>query len=128
MFRNVIDNAIRYADHRVVISAATTRGSVQVEISDDGPGIPAEERERIFDRFVRLDSSRERGSGTTGLGLAIAREIVTAHGGRIVIAESPTGGGARVIITLPSATAAQTTSHESRAPRADPAHPAQESP
>src|SRR5216684_1538755 len=127
MFRNVIDNAIRYADHRVVISAATARGSVQVEISDDGPGIPAEERERIFDRFVRLDSSRERGGGTTGLGLAIAREIVTAHGGRIVIAESPTGG-ARVVITLPSATAAQTTSQQSRAPRADPAHPAQESP
>ena len=127
MFRNIIDNAIRYADHRVVISAATARGSVQVEISDDGPGIPAEERERIFDRFVRLDSSRERGGGTTGLGLAIAREIVTAHGGRIVIAESPTGG-ARVVITLPSATGAQTNSQQSRAPRADPARPAQESP
>jgi signal transduction histidine kinase len=103
MFRNVIDNAIRYAEHRVVISTTTTTtGAIQVEISDDGPGIPAEERERVFDRFVRLDSSRGRSSGTTGLGLAIAREIVIAHGGRIVMAESP-AGGARVIITLPPA-------------------------
>jgi signal transduction histidine kinase len=103
MFRNVIDNAIRYAEHRVVIAATTTAtGAVQVEISDDGPGVPAEERERVFDRFVRLDSSRGRSNGTTGLGLAIAREIATAHGGRIVMAGSP-AGGARVIITLPPA-------------------------
>jgi signal transduction histidine kinase len=103
MFRNVIDNAIRYAGHHVVIATTTTAtGAVQVEISDDGPGVPAGERERVFDRFVRLDSSRGRSSGTTGLGLAIAREIATAHGGRIVMASAP-AGGARVIITLPPA-------------------------
>ena len=103
MVRNILDNAIRHARHRVELfiddSAPET---VRVEIADDGPGIPAEERERVFDRFVRLDASRERGSGTSGLGMAIAKEIATAHGGSIAIGDAP-AGGALVRITLPRA-------------------------
>ena len=107
MVRNILDNAIRHAARRVQITVADspTRGEARIEIADDGPGIPPEERERVFDRFVRLDASRERISGSSGLGLAIAKEIATAHGGCITIGEVP-GGGARVIITLPHATAA----------------------
>ncbi len=104
LFRNVIENALRFARTRVVVRAASAATTVQVEILDDGPGIPAAERDRIFDRFVRLDSSRERGSGTTGLGLAIAHEIAAAHNGHITAADSK-GEGARIVITLPRATA-----------------------
>jgi len=103
LFRNVIENAVRYARSRVRITATSTGDAVRVEVDDDGPGIPAADHDRVFDRFVRLDSSRERGSGTTGLGLAIAREIALAHRGHIAIADSPSGG-ARVIIILPLAT------------------------
>ncbi|MBM9503129.1 sensor histidine kinase [Actinacidiphila acididurans] len=104
MVRNVLDNATRHARHRVLVSVMDLPpGQVGVEITDDGPGIPAQERDRVFDRFVRLDASRELTSGSSGLGLAIAKEIATAHGGRIAIADSP-GGGASVRITLPRAT------------------------
>jgi signal transduction histidine kinase len=102
LFRNVIDNAIRYATSTVSINAAVTAERVVVEIADDGPGIAQEDRDRIFDRFVRLDSSRERSKGTTGLGLAIAREIATAHHGAVDVADNPSGG-ARFVIWLPCA-------------------------
>ena len=87
-------------------SAAAVGASIvaeQVEILDDGPGIPVTERDRVFDRFVRLSSSPERSSGTAGLGLEIAREIATAHNGHITAADSE-GEGARIVITLPRAT------------------------
>ncbi|MFF3073405.1 ATP-binding protein [Kitasatospora sp. NPDC057904] len=100
LFRNLIDNAARYARTRVSVTARVEPDSVRVEISDDGPGIPAEDRERVFDRFVRLDASRGRNSGSTGLGLAIAREIATAHGATIVLTEAD-GGGACAVVTLP---------------------------
>jgi signal transduction histidine kinase len=100
LFRNIIDNAVRYAHGRVLITATTSADAVRVEVDDDGPGIPATDRERVFDRFVRLDSSRERGSGTTGLGLAIAREIALAHRGHIGVAQGATGG-TRMVVTLP---------------------------
>jgi signal transduction histidine kinase len=102
LFRNIIDNAVRYAHRRVLITASATVDGVRVDIDDDGPGIPPAGRHRVFDRFVRLDSSRERSSGTTGLGLAIAHEIALAHQGRIAIADNP-AGGARVVVTLPNA-------------------------
>ncbi|MBL7490532.1 HAMP domain-containing histidine kinase [Frankia sp. AgB1.9] len=102
LFRNVIDNAVRYARAAVRVTA-TAADEVQIVIDDDGPGIPSADRERIFDRFVRLDQSRERGSGTAGLGLAIAREIAQAHRGRIGVSEGP-DGGTRVTITLPAET------------------------
>jgi signal transduction histidine kinase len=99
MFRNLLDNAVRYARHRVLVTAAARPEGVVVEIADDGPGIPAEERERVFGRFVRLDVSREQASGSAGLGLAIAREIAAAHGAAIVLTEAP-GGGTRAVVTL----------------------------
>ena len=99
MFRNLLDNAILYARHRVLVTAAARPGGIVVEIADDGPGIPEEERERVFGRFVRLDASREQASGSAGLGLAIAREIAAAHGATIVLTEAP-GGGTRAVVTV----------------------------
>ena len=99
MFRNLLDNAVRYARHRVLITGAAGPDGVVVEIADDGPGIPASERERVFGRFVRLDASRERGNGSAGLGLAIAREIAAAYGATIVLTEAE-GGGTRAVVTL----------------------------
>jgi len=92
LFRNVLDNAVRHAETSVHIRTTTGGGRVVVEIADDGPGIPVEDRDRVFDRFVRLDGSRDRASGTSGLGLAIAREIVTAHRGGIVITDAERHG------------------------------------
>ncbi len=100
LFRNIIDNALRYTASRVVITAAASGYVARIEIDDDGPGVPAADRSRVFDRFVRLDPSRERGTGTTGLGLAIAREIALAHHGEISLLGRP-GGGTRVVVTLP---------------------------
>lgn len=103
LVRNILDNAVRHARSRVALSIdAAAPDGVVIEIADDGPGIPVHERERVFDRFVRLDASRERGSGTSGLGLALAKEIAVAHGGSIAIAGAP-GGGTLVRIVLPRA-------------------------
>ena len=99
MFRNLLDNAVRYARHRVLVTAAARPDGVVIQIADDGPGIPAEERQRVFGRFVRLDASREQASGSAGLGLAIAREIATAHGATIVLTEAP-GGGTRAVVSM----------------------------
>jgi signal transduction histidine kinase len=101
LFRNIVDNAVRYARSTVLLTARTAGDAVCVQIADDGPGIPAEERERVFDRFVRLDASRAHPDNSTGLGLAIAKEIATAHRGTIVI-EQAVGGGALVTVTLPA--------------------------
>jgi len=73
---------------------------VTLTVDDDGPGIPPDQREEVFGRFVRLDPARTPGSGHPGLGLAIVHDIVVSHGGSIAIADSPWGGG-RVVITLP---------------------------
>jgi signal transduction histidine kinase len=105
LLRNVIDNAVRYAASRLVITATHVGDEVRIEVDDDGPGIPAEDRQRVFDRFVRLDNSRERASGTAGLGLAIAREIALAHRGGIAIFDGD-ADGTRVVITLPRAAGA----------------------
>jgi signal transduction histidine kinase len=74
-------------------------------VSDDGPGVPAQHREHIFDRFIRLDDARCRphgeDGGGSGLGLAICREIVTAHGGRIWAGDAR-GGGARFVVQIPA--------------------------
>ncbi|MFC1405658.1 sensor histidine kinase [Streptacidiphilus sp. N1-5] len=103
LVRNILDNAIRHARSRVTLGIDTVApDTLAIEIADDGPGIPAQERDRVFDRFIRLDTSRERGSGTSGLGLALAKEIATAHGGTITITDAP-GGGALVRIILPRA-------------------------
>jgi signal transduction histidine kinase len=102
LFRNIIENALRYAATRVDITATADAAVARIVIDDDGPGIPAADRSRVFDRFVRLDYSRERSTGTTGLGLAIAREIALAHRGTITLQDRP-GGGTRALVTLPLA-------------------------
>ena len=94
--RNLVDNAARHASARVALSLSA-EGVLTVD--DDGPGIPPAERDRVFDRFVRLDDARARDAGGSGLGLAIVREIVRSHGGIVTASESPLGG-ARFTITL----------------------------
>jgi signal transduction histidine kinase len=75
-------------------------GSTQLCVDDDGPGVAEADRQRIFERFVRLDGARARDAGGSGLGLAIVREIVAAHGGTISVGTSPLGG-ARFEVVLP---------------------------
>jgi signal transduction histidine kinase len=78
---------------------------VRFVVGDDGPGIPPEQRERVFDRFHRTDAARDRASGGTGLGLAIVRAIAEAHGGRVAAGKSR-AGGARMELELPRFTPA----------------------
>jgi len=89
---NLLRNALRYARERVVVSAWVTEGRLEVAVRDDGPGSPAEARERVFQPFGRLDRSRSRAEGGAGLGLAIARRIVERHGGSTGILDAPEGG------------------------------------
>jgi signal transduction histidine kinase len=100
VLRNLGDNAARHADAHVAFSVAERDGVVVLEVDDDGPGIPEADRERVFERFVRLDDARARDDGGSGLGLAIVAELVAAHGGTVAIASNPTGG-TRVEISLP---------------------------
>ncbi|WP_032405798.1 sensor histidine kinase [Rhodococcoides fascians] len=100
MVRNVVDNAVRHADTRIVLSCSMSDDAAVIAIDDDGPGVPASERTRVFDRFVRLDSSRTRDEGGAGLGLAIVADTVAAHGGSVHVTDSPIGG-ARFEIRLP---------------------------
>ena len=95
---NLVDNAIKYTQEggRVIIRG----GECEIEVEDNGPGIPAGERERIFERFYRLDKARSRDSGGTGLGLAIVKHLVELHSGQIEIVSSP-DRGAKFKITLP---------------------------
>lgn len=100
--RNLVDNALRHALSRVALSVSESGGRVRLEVADDGPGVPRADRERIFERFVRLDEARARDDGGSGLGLAIVREIVTACGGRVSVVPAD-GGGARFVVSLPAA-------------------------
>jgi len=100
--RNLLSNARRHAGPggRVALSARADGAGLVVSVDDDGPGIPPQQRERVFDRFHRSEPSRDRTSGGSGLGLGIARSIVELHGGRIWVDDSPLGG-ARVSFELP---------------------------
>ena len=100
VLRNLGDNASRYARERLALSVGERDATVVLAVDDDGPGIPDADRERVFERFVRLDDARARDDGGSGLGLAIVAELVAAHGGAVVAAAGPLGG-ARVEITLP---------------------------
>lgn len=101
MIRNLVDNAARHARTRIVFSLGEgDDGVVLLQIDDDGAGIPVEERDRVFERFVRLDEARARDHGGSGLGLAIVAEVVAAHGGTVVGTDAP-GGGARLEVRLP---------------------------
>jgi len=103
--RNIISNALKYGpEESLVIRAVLSErgGSVCIELSDNGPGIPADKLPHIFERFYRIDNERTKDLASTGLGLAIARELVEAHGGKITAA-SEEGKGTCFTITLPLA-------------------------
>jgi signal transduction histidine kinase len=101
MVRNLVDNAARHANARIALSVQRGAGSAILVVSDDGPGVPAVDRDRAFERFVRLDPGRGREHGGGGLGLAIVAEIVRAHGGTARIEQSGELGGARLVVELP---------------------------
>jgi signal transduction histidine kinase len=98
--RNLLSNAVRYGSSTVLVSLQETGGKVRLAVADDGPGIPADRREAVFERFTRLDEARSRKAGGAGLGLAITRRIVEAHGGRVFVDPEFTGG-ARLVVELP---------------------------
>jgi signal transduction histidine kinase len=100
VLRNLLNNAARHAVSRVAVSVRRSPDGVRVEVVDDGPGIPPGDRERVFDRFVRLDADRSRSAGGSGLGLAIVREIVLAHGGQVSVGTG-IGTGTSVTVQLP---------------------------
>jgi two-component system, OmpR family, sensor histidine kinase KdpD len=101
VFTNVLENAARFSPpgSEILITAAKWQSAVQVRISDRGPGIAVEERDRVFEEFYRADAGPARGG--TGLGLAIARAIIVAHGGRIWVEGAP-GGGTAIVFELPT--------------------------
>lgn len=95
---NVLRNAVRYARSRVAVTVERAGARTTISIDDDGPGVPPQERERLFEPFTRLEGSRGRDSGGVGLGLAIVRSVAEWHGGEARISDSPLGG-ARVSIS-----------------------------
>lgn len=102
MVRNVLENAVDHARSQVTLSVRLEKGHARLDIRDDGPGVPEELRERVFERFVRIESDRARRvSGGTGLGLPIARTIAHRYGGTVVLA--PSDSGTVVTLTMPCA-------------------------
>jgi two-component system phosphate regulon sensor histidine kinase PhoR len=100
---NLVENAIKYgrqSGHVIIGAKATGDKKVQAWVQDDGPGIPAESKDRVFERFYRVDRARARETGGTGLGLAIVKHIVQAHGGEVWV-KSDVGAGSTFFFTLP---------------------------
>ncbi|MFE7548679.1 sensor histidine kinase [Streptomyces gardneri] len=100
LVRNLLANACRHAETAISVTVETDGPSVVLTVQDDGPGIPPADRSRVFDRFTRLDASRTRTSGGAGLGLPIARDIATHHGGTLTIEDS--ARGARLAARFPT--------------------------
>jgi two-component system, OmpR family, phosphate regulon sensor histidine kinase PhoR len=101
---NLVDNAIKYGRAEGLVTVGGNKlddGRLEIFVRDDGPGIPPESLDRVFERFYRVDKARARDQGGTGLGLAIVKHIVHAHGGE-VWAESEPGKGATFFFTLPA--------------------------
>jgi signal transduction histidine kinase len=98
---NLLDNAARHARDRVRVTLRAEDGDAVLTVADNGPGIPAEARESVFERFTRLDDARSADGGGAGLGLAIARDITERHGGSLVLG-APDGSGACFALTLPA--------------------------
>lgn len=100
--RNLLDNAARHGAGHVDVTLGAQNGRALLAVDDDGPGVPEADRARVFDRFVRLDASRDRASGGSGIGLAIVKEGVEAHHGTVEVGDSALGG-ARFVVGLPMA-------------------------
>ena len=100
--RNLLENAVAHASTTVALVVTIAGDQARLDVSDDGPGIPPEHREQIFDRFHRVDASRPRGSGS-GLGLAIARGLAERNGGVLDLVDSTRGAHLR--LSLPMVTA-----------------------
>jgi signal transduction histidine kinase len=100
VFRNLLDNAARHAESTIMIRMEQRPGEVVVSVDNDGETISSQDRERVFERFARLDASRSSDGGGSGLGLAISREIMIAHGGTVVATESD--GVCRFLVALPT--------------------------
>jgi signal transduction histidine kinase len=98
---NLVANALRHTRSDVAVDVHQSDATATLTVSDDGPGVPAADRERVFERFTRLDEARGRDAGGSGLGLAIVREIVTAHGGTVELQDADPG--LRVVVRLPAA-------------------------
>jgi signal transduction histidine kinase len=98
---NLVGNAIAYGNAARLTLTRPERGQIRIVIEDDGPGVPEEELEGVFQPFRRLEWSRNRETGGTGLGLPIARNILRAHGGDVVLRNRPGGAGLQAVITLP---------------------------
>ncbi|WP_256862696.1 HAMP domain-containing sensor histidine kinase [Microbispora sp. GKU 823] len=112
---NLLSNARRHAVSAVTVTVDSVGGQALVAVTDDGAGIAPADRERVFERFVRLDEARRRDSGGSGLGLAISRDIARAHKGTLRIEDSPVG--ARFVLTLPLAGTAGAAAERTAAPR-----------
>ena len=99
--RNLMANACRHGRRAVRVEAVVRDGSTWIHVDDDGPGVAAEDREVILRRFGRLDHARDSDRGGAGLGLAIVSSVARAHGGEVIIGDSPLGG-ARISLRLPT--------------------------
>jgi signal transduction histidine kinase len=113
---NLLQNAVRHAGSSVHVTACATGTAAEVVVSDDGSGIPPADRERVFERFTRLDDARDRDAGGSGLGLAIVRELLWRSGGSVRLDDAP-GGGLVVRVVLPLAEAATADRPGTQAPR-----------
>jgi signal transduction histidine kinase len=98
---NLVDNALRHARSTVQVALASEDDAAVITVADDGPGIPAADRDRIWDRFVRLDTDRGRASGGSGLGLALVKELVAEHDGTVSVTDHREGTGAIFVVRLP---------------------------
>jgi signal transduction histidine kinase len=99
---NLVENAVRHASSEVALAVRAEGGGAVLTVVDDGPGIPADERERVFERFARLDDARDRDAGGTGLGLAIVRELLRRSDASISLQDNPSGQGLSAVVHLPS--------------------------
>jgi signal transduction histidine kinase len=111
ILENLVDNAVKYTPaggHVVVTTTADPGGAARIEVRDDGPGIEPEHRERVFERFYRVDKARSRELGGTGLGLAIVKHLAESIGAQVTLDSEP-GRGSRFSIVLPAAASRPTT-------------------